>query len=42
MGKIEKKSVLKRISEIDSEEKVENTGNGFVIHYKQEKKKWLE
>ncbi len=39
MGKIEKKSVLKRISEMDSVDKVENTGNGFVIRYKKEKAK---
>ncbi len=38
MGKIEKKRVLKRISDMDSVENVEQTGNGFVIHYKQEKK----
>ncbi len=39
MGKIEKKSSLKRISEMDTVDSVENTGNGFVIHYKKEKEK---
>ena len=39
MGNIEKKGVLKRISNMDSVDKVENTGNGFVIHYKKEKEK---
>lgn len=39
MGKIEKKNSLKRISKMDSVDRVENTGNGFVIHYKKEKEK---
>jgi hypothetical protein len=39
MGKIEKKSSLKRISKMDTVDSVESTGNGFVVHYKKEKKK---
>ncbi len=38
MGKIEKRKVIERISKMDSVDKVENTGNGFVIRYKKENK----
>ncbi len=38
MGKIEKRKAIERISKMDSVDKVENTGNGFVIRYKKDEK----
>jgi len=38
MSNVEKRKAIQRISKMDSVDKVETTGNGFVIRYKKDKK----